>query len=388
MAILAMKSFDHSRTLTDNGIYGVGGDTPYIISGPSDVWYAPYPRTGPGMLRLGSHPFYAVTVVYHPFVGTSNTVWCQFAYYMHRITDDPAENGTAGSLWGFATDGTMHVYGGFDDTTNKVQVCCPAGTYESTESNLLALNQWQFMEVTAVIADAPNGSFTVKLNGFTKLSVSGIDTKNGGTGIPNRLYQGGCGYAGAGDPAPVGTEIDDLVIGDNTGSFNITAPGDARVEYLVPNAPGIKTEFTPSAGSNWGNVDETGGVSDTDYNYSPSTGAMDIFGMSALGGNGVVHAVAPVLRVRKDDAGYRKVKPVFYKTDGSGNTGRYYLGTDIAATDSFASSQQIFNSSPDTGALWAVGEVNDLQFGYRVTGGGVVTGGEGLFTCDAAIEEF
>ena len=69
--------------------------------------------------------------------------------------------------------------------------------------------------------------------------------------------------------------VDDVVI-DTT-----VWPGNGRVAGLAPAAAGDSTGWTPSVSSNWECVDEIPG-STTDYVHTNSTGALDLYGISAL----------------------------------------------------------------------------------------------------------
>jgi hypothetical protein len=272
---------------------------------------------------------------------------------------------------------TVHLKIGFDQTTRQIVVSRGEPGVEIARSavgDLFSYGVWNSLEVTASIHNSA-GTVQMKVNGVEHLNATGLDTRNGGSGYINRVtISSGHGQNGA------RTYVDDLIIGDATGSPAV-APGDARVEYLVPIGVGSKTEFTPLSGTNWGNVEEQNAPNDADYNTSPETGATDLFAMSNLTGNGIIHAIQPIIRVRKDDVGYRKIRPALYKSDGTGNTPRLYGGLDQAVSDSFAYVKEIMTTSPDTGLAWTVDEITDLQYGYAVGGGS-------QFSTDAWIAAF
>lgn len=217
---------------------------------------------------------------------------------------------------------------------------------------------WYFFELYIELHDT-TGRVIAKWNGTPQIDFTG-DTNNGGSYISYFAFSVMSGVS----------SYDDFIVGDGSGTVNTLPTGDSRVEYLVPNGVGAKTQFTPSAGVNWGNVDETGIPVDTDYNASAVTGAVDLFPVSDLSGNGLIHAVQPVLRVRKDDAGYRMIRPAFYKPLGAGDTPRLYGGTPQTVGDNFAYNRQILEFSPDTGVAWTTDELAGMNFGYGVAGGG------------------
>jgi hypothetical protein len=241
------------------------------------------------------------------------------------------------------------------------------GTKLSSGTIVFPTDVWSYMEIRYSISDTV-GSYELRINGTASTSGSGVDTRNGGSGVMNSIafYHNDI----SGDFA---STIDDLYVTNDTVFF-----GDTRVEYLAPTGPGIKTQLAPSAGSNWQTVDESV-PSDTDYNSSSTPGAMDLFGMRNLAGNGLIYGVQSILRCKKDDAGFRSVKPAFFKAGGIGSTDRYYTGNKSFVGDGFFSvPAQIYDTSPDTGTAWTVDEVNALQYGYAV-------GDAGMFTLDAKL---
>jgi hypothetical protein len=262
---------------------------------------------------------------------------------------------------------TTHLQVGYSSNSPNILSVYRAGTLLGTGTISFANNVWVHVELKFTIGSS--GSYALRINGVQSVAATGVNTQNGGTGSIDRVSW----------KAPHDTTtyraftMDDSVV-QSGGDFL----GDLRVEYLVPTGAGSRTQFTPSTGSNWQTVDEVPAV-DTDYNSSNSPGAMDLFAMANLSGNGLVYGVQTILRGKKDDAGFRRVRPVLYKASGSGDTSRYYMGIQSRVSDSFVNSPlQAFDPSPDTGVAWTVDEVNALQYGYAV-------GDAGMFTLDAKL---
>lgn len=361
MTILGMHSFDYAYPLADfGGIWWDGNDTQIATTEQH--------RTGPQSLRVQCYGAFGVAGKVAWILNNETTVWAQAAYYCPSPQEASIDNYNNFGIFGFweGFKSTCHVNVGWDKST--LQLVATRGATEiarSTASNLFQTSTWLFMEVKVVIHDT-NGSVLVKIGGITHIDATGLDTRNGGTsGVITHIVLGsGC------TDYNLKSYFDDFMYGNGT-SEPSSPPGDARVEYLVPIADGAKIQFTPSTGTNWGNVDEYSPPSDTDYNWSSEVGATDLFSMSNLSGNGIVHGVQPVVRSAKDDAGYRLVKPVFYKPIGQGDTIRLYSDAAPASSvgDSFAYSRAILLTSPDTSSAWTVEEIADLQFGYAVGGG-------------------
>jgi len=361
MAIRVMHSFDYNTNLdhyadleqySNHGTMGIATDRG---------------RTGNQSLWMSGTGFFGSAFPTWLLGVHTTTAWIQYAAWFDHYPQ------SAGDIVHLSFYGSSEVQIGFHPTDRSV-CAYRNGTLiaQSANSGLLPLNQWFFMEATVTL-HASAGSVLVKINGMTVLDASGLNT--GTPGYFDRIRMAAQVYD------RYATWVDDLIVGDNVGPNNTSPPGDARVEYLRPIGAGSKTEFTPLSGSNWGNVDELQSFNDADYNSSPNTGDTDLFAMSNMSGNGLIHGVRTVLRARKDDAGYRKIRPELYKSNGVGNTPRLYGGLDQAVADSFGYTRQIFELSPDTGAAWTVDEITDLQYGYSVGGGS-------QFSTDAWIAAF
>ena len=375
MAIIKMFSFETGTTPLSLGLIFHSGSPHSITSAAA--------RTQSRSLMLVNYGAFGISgKAYYPLPQAVSTVWVQLAYYSDSYPDKPVgQSPASGDRFGmidFWSDTTHCIQIGFEPAAYKIVAAMhdTSTIASSTSSNLFTLGVWHFIEAKLVISDTA-GSILVKLNGVTVLDATGIDTKYSTLNTVNRVM-----FGTNHGPVLATALMDDIIIGDGTG-LNASPPGDARVEYLAPIAAGNRTQFTPSAGSNWGNVDEFGTPSDSDYNWSSEVGSTDLFSMSNLTGNGVVHAVQTVIRSRKDDVGFRLVKPAFYKPIGQGDTTRLYTNAAPATSvlDSFSYSTSVLETSPDTASAWTVEEIADLQFGY-------VVGGGSQFSADAWLAAF
>ena len=127
---------------------------------------------------------------------------------------------------------------------------------------------------------------------------------------------------------------------------------------------GANSQFTPSTGSNYQNVDEMPPNNDTDYNKALSAGLLDTFPMTdfTLPADHVIRAVIPVTVVRKTDAALdSKVKLHAY--DGS----TYQKSSAIAVTTSYGEYFVRFTLQND-GSSWNQDDLNSYQFGYESYG--------------------
>lgn len=157
------------------------------------------------------------------------------------------------------------------------------------------------------------------------------------------------------------TDRSDLYLADGTGS----APwndllGDCKVETLAPSGAGTTTQWTPSAGSNFQNVDEAAPDGDTTYNSETTATELDLYAMGDLGtSGGTVRAVQVVHSSRKDDASLRQVAPML-RVGGVNYTGT----TQTLATD-YTFYLQVHQRDPSP-ADWTISSVNASEAGIKL----------------------
>jgi len=226
----------------------------------------------------------------------------------------------------------------------------------TSASGLVTNNTFQYVEFKAVLGDSTAGSFIVKLDGVVALTVSGVDTKNGGTKTVFDSFSFGRNNYG-------GFSFDDVycVNGDATAPNDFL--GDVIVEAIDPTGAGTTANFTPSAGANWQNVDEHVEDADTTYNSSATVGNKDTFAYADLAAaSGAVKFVQATFSARKEGS----------VTTGLKQTCRS-SGTEVdKAEHTFAATygsrpSDTWALDPNGGIAWTRSAVNAAEWGYKLT---------------------
>ena len=213
---------------------------------------------------------------------------------------------------------------------------------------------WYFIEIKATIHDS-TGSVIIKIDGDEVLNVIGVNTLNG-----SNAYVGGIYLSGARD---VHTYFDDLYCLDTTGAKNNDFLGDIRVDPIRPNGAGTYSQFTPSAGNNYENVDEDFPDDDTTYNDGSNVADKDSYAMESVPDpvSTTIHGVKSQITARKTDAGTRKCKIL----TRAGTTDD--LGDEITLSDSFVTYTSLLEDNPDDSLAWEDADVNSVEMGMEIT---------------------
>lgn len=216
----------------------------------------------------------------------------------------------------------------------------------------------KYIEILPLI-HASAGTFVVKVDGVTDINVSGADTLATANVFATLLRFG----ENSATSATYTYDIDDLYVYDTTGGVQDTFAGDHRIECIFPTGAGTTTQWTPSAGSNFQNVDDTTPDDDTTYNSESTVGDVDTFAMANLvTSTGTVTSVSVVVRARKEDAGARTLRTrANLSTAGIPNQ----ESGDLLPSTSYAFYRGTHRLDGD-GAAWSVTKVNGLEVGYEV----------------------
>lgn len=257
----------------------------------------------------------------------------------------------------FVDGGTVHLHFRINASSGKIEVRrgSSTGTLIATGNAVLTTNTFYYLEFKVTINDS-TGVIVTKVNGVEDINVTGQDTQNGGNASYDniRFFWDGQGNGGTCD-------VDDLVIWDTAGSVNNDFMGDVRVQAILPSGAGATTEWTPSAGSNYQNVDEAAPNGDTDYNSEATATDVDTFVYGDLTPtSGTVKAVQWLAYARKDDGGTRTVRPVVR------HGGTDYFGSSKSVSSSYTYLRHLMETNPGTAAAWTISDVNAAEFGIEL----------------------
>jgi len=253
-------------------------------------------------------------------------------------------------------ESTYHV--GLQVVTNGIIRLNRAGTTLPGESlpYTLAAGQWYYMEVKVTIGDS-DGAYEVRINGTTVASASGIDTRNSGTGLIDRVQFRG--WTGA--LASVYTNFDDVYILDTSGTDNNDFLGSQIVEAVFPNS-NVQSNWTRSTGaSNAACVDENPSNDDTDYVYSTTVGNKDIYGVTSCTRiNANIKGVQLNADARVTDTTPQGLRP-FAKSGATETSG----GSQTVTSTGYDVFPVLAQYNPATGALWTPAEITAMQIGIE-----------------------
>jgi len=347
MALLWFDGFESYEAGTD-----IAALSP-LLSQYSTVIGAYGRRGGNAIFMNGINDWHMVKVS-----GTPATIVCGFAIYLPSETT-PVYSPTA--IWIRLDDasegGNTHLKF-YINGSRLIEVRNNALTLLGTTSgHTIDGNTWYYIEIKATISDTV-GQITINVDEVERLStMADKDTLNG-----SNAYVGGVKLGGVNGPTAI--YYDDLYILDDSGTKNNDFLGDVRVDVLRPNGAGTYTDFTPSAGSNYENVDEAFGPDDdTTYNDGSTVADQDSYALENLPAPAgtTIYGVKSQITVRKTDAGSRECKLL----TRAGTTDD--LGDTIILSDSFTTHTKIFEDNPDDSADWEDADVNGMEVGVEIT---------------------
>jgi hypothetical protein len=265
------------------------------------------------------------------------------------------ESGYAQDIVRFYGDNSGTLHGSVRHASDGTVQAIARGTVLATSAGTVSFNAWHYWEVKYVLHDS-TGSITVKCDGATVVTITGADTKNGGTlAVINDVYFG--------STANHGFYLDDMYINDGSGSSDNDFWGDIAIKTCVPTGAGNSTGLTPSTGSNWSCVDEAlnAAPNTSDYCGSPTPGTKDTYAMTDLSGTvPSIKGISANVYAAKSDAGAISGRRLLR----AGGTD--YAGPDLTLSASYQWFPENVILNPATGVAWTKADIDALEPGYEV----------------------
>jgi hypothetical protein len=255
---------------------------------------------------------------------------------------------------------TQHLYIGILSTGFQLrQGASNAGTIGGVQGTPLAFGSGcRYIEVKVKVHDSA-GTVEIRQDEVVLLSVSGIDTRQGDTGICNSISI----LSATASNTSTNWKFRDVYICDTAGSVNNNFLGVFKTGVKTVSGAGNSAQFTPSAGSNFQNVDDGATVdNDTTYNFSSNVGDTDTFALtsSGLASSAVIRGTQTSVIMRKDDIDPRSGATVIR----SGGTS--YPQTSLSLGTSYVQNQLIQELDPDTSVTWIQSGLDAIELGYKV----------------------
>jgi hypothetical protein len=354
MALLFCEGFDHYGTMTASDL----GKWNSASSMTSFVASNPVPRTGQYCLRVSQTNSGVLSTLYYT---TSGGVVMGMALYFENVA------------WGTHTPaydvfdvrelpvgpGASYTHVAVSMAADRRLVAKVGATVVGTGTTVIQTGQWYYLEFKATIS--ASGSFEVRLSGETEILLSGINTKNGGTGVWT--------HARIGKPIS-GPDmfIDDFYLCDTSGPApQNTFLGMPKVETLFPQtdavAGGSNAGLTPSTGTDHGALVDEIPPNTTDYNSSATVGVKDTYNYPPRAlTTGAIFGVQTNPYAAKSDTSGRQYCSVI-RTGGADYDGQIL---QAQATPTYQYFSEVWSQNPNTLTAWTTADIAAIQAGMKI----------------------
>jgi len=210
---------------------------------------------------------------------------------------------------------------------------------------------WYYIELK-VLTDNSIGTVEVRVNGAVWLNLTSQDTQPGTNAWHDAVRIGQTNAT---------TRFDDMYVLDGSGSANNDFLGNRKVVAIDADGAGDSTNWTPSAGSNYQNIDDGEETDeDTTYNETSSDAIDDLYTYDDLPG---VTASVDGLQITAETrvtAGSMDLSNMI-KTGTTTSAG----SPETITSTAYVTTTRIAEQDPDTAAPWTPSGVNGAQFGIR-----------------------
>lgn len=233
-------------------------------------------------------------------------------------------------------------------------------TQLAISSAAYAYGAWHHFELKVTVHPS-TGTYELRHNEALVFSATGQNTANSGMSQADV-------FAMRFTTTSTNVLFDDIFVWDGTSASNNNFRGDAVIEGILPNGVGNSTQWTPSAGSNFDNVDDIGTAAPDDagaggFNESDTVGQKDLYAFQDLINiQGNIFGVQVGTQLAMAAAGSRTVK-LRFRDDGGTEADGDTFTVSSTTYDEFV---DLMDVNPQSGVAWDVADINGGQFGVEV----------------------
>ena len=257
-------------------------------------------------------------------------------------------------------------------STRTLKLFDDAGNQVGSASSALTADTWYRIEIGLDMSgDAGTHVLVAKIDGTTFASTT---TGSFGNNVSSLCLGGNLLM----EAQTTGNWFfDDVAINDSAGSFQNSYPGEGEIIHLRPNAVGDNSDWTPTAGDNYTNVDEvtpddtttrcsTGTDEDIDdYNLDATPAALasdDVINCVQVGGRfarsnaaadgGFVFRIKAAASGTVEESSEIQISATAYKTNAVGNIKNYPL--------------TLYDLPGASATAWTKADLDTAQIGVRI----------------------
>jgi hypothetical protein len=236
------------------------------------------------------------------------------------------------------------------DVNGYIQVINGSGTTIGASSgSVIVPGAWQHIEVK-VLVDGSVGTLQVRVEGVTKVNLTGVNTRNHAT--DTNVYS-----LSIGEPSNANSTtfyIKDFVVWDATGTQNTDFLGTVQIMRLTPSSD-VAMAWGKSSGTVGYDLINDSPPVDTNYISAgigpiPAAATVELTDLPANVTS--VKAVLPVYRATKTDGGDGNIQAGMISSGVTGN------GTDRPITSAFTYWWDVIEKDPNTSAPWTPTNLN------------------------------
>jgi len=214
----------------------------------------------------------------------------------------------------------------------------------------LPIGTHSILEVDLEVENA--GTCVVRVNGTQEFSFSG-DTQNSATNSLQfvRFFIPGQGH---------NFLIDDVIIENDVGTLNNTAPGEVVCRMIYPTSD-TSVQFTRNTGAtDFSAIDDVVGAPDDDTTYTESAVLLNknVHGMGTLTNVGTVKAVKEIVRAKKTDVGARTLRAGI-------KSGVIEQTFDIGVAASYSNSINYFETSDGVTTQFTQATIDSIELTFQ-----------------------
>jgi hypothetical protein len=219
---------------------------------------------------------------------------------------------------------------------------------------------WHHFELKVTVHPS-TGAYELRHNEVNVLSGSGANTANTGSSQADV-------FSMRFTTTSSNVRFDDIYVWDGTGSVVNDFVGDCVIEGIEVSANGSTNQWTPSAGSNFQNVDDPGNANPVDsgsggYNGSDTAAQVDLYNFGDLTQiDGTILSVHLDTQLAMASAGSRNVKTKYRDPD----TTVVDVATHAVTLTAYASFHDALSTNPNTASAWDAADIDDGQFGVEI----------------------